>query len=126
MFSAKALKTPAERLQCGYSAHLSPPPRLGRKIAAIAERGSRDRGDERIIVKLRRNQPGPTDGPCGGVVRVVAGPGEEIELCDRHSISRHSAPNQPAPPGPRRLEIEPHLLFERLQVELHEIGKPAF
>src|SRR5215471_15163680 len=30
-----------------------------------------------------------------------------------------------APPGPGRLDIEPHLLFERLQVELHEVGKTA-
>ena len=26
---------------------------------------------------------------------------------------------------PRRVDVEPHLLFERLQVELHEIGETA-
>ena len=42
-----------------------------------------------------------------------------------NSTSRRSPPNEAAPPGPRRLDVEPHLLFERLQVDLHEIGETA-
>jgi hypothetical protein len=42
-----------------------------------------------------------------------------------NSTSLRSPPNEAAPPGPRRLDVEPHLLFERLQVELHEIGETA-
>jgi hypothetical protein len=49
MFSAKALKTAAECLQSDYCAH-PPSPGLSRKIAAIAERGSQDPGDKRMII----------------------------------------------------------------------------
>jgi hypothetical protein len=38
-----------------------------------------------------------------------------IELPRGHSTSRGSPPNEAAPPGPRHLDIEPHLLFGELQ-----------
>ena len=62
-----------------------PPASLGdcRKVAAIAERGRRDRGDERVIVQLSHKDAGPIDPRCG-VARVVAGPSEEIELSGGH------------------------------------------
>src|SRR5215472_8756768 len=46
-----------------------------------------------------------------------------IELPRGHSTSCGSPPNEAAPPP--RLDIEPHLLLKRLQVELHKIGKTA-
>jgi hypothetical protein len=52
MLDAEALKPPAERLQPGYRAHQFSPAGLRPKAVAIAERGRRDRGDERVIVKL--------------------------------------------------------------------------
>jgi hypothetical protein len=52
MFYAEALETPAERLPRGYGTHQSSPPGLRSKAAAIAERSRRDRGNERVIVKL--------------------------------------------------------------------------
>jgi hypothetical protein len=49
-----------------------------------------------------------------GLIRVVAGPGKEIELSGGHQTSRRSSPNEAVPPGPPSLDIEPHLLLERL------------
>src|SRR6516162_4198841 len=40
-------------------------------------------------------------------------------------MDRRSPPNEAAPPWPCRPDIEPHLLFERLQIKFHEIGKTA-
>src|SRR5215472_8411244 len=52
--------------------------------------------------------------------------GSPLSVPERgHQSSRGSPPNEAAPPGARRLDIEPHLLLKRLQVELHEIGKTA-
>jgi len=50
----EALEPPAERLQRDDGAHQSSPRGLCRKAAAIAERNGRDRGDERVIIKLWR------------------------------------------------------------------------
>jgi hypothetical protein len=61
----------------------------------------------------------------GGFIRALSALGREIGLPRGNSTSRRSPPNEAAPPGPRRLDVEPHLLFERLQVELHEIGETA-
>ena len=47
-------------------------------------------------------------------------------------MSRHSPPNEAAPPGPRRLDVEPYLLYERrwrdevaASLELSGIGNPG-
>jgi len=84
MLDAEALEAPAKRLQGGNGAHQSSPPGLRRKAAAIAERGRRDRGDERVIVKLWRNEAGAIDRRRDSLIRVVAGPGKEIELSRGH------------------------------------------
>jgi hypothetical protein len=52
MLEPEASEAPAERLQGDYSAHQQSPPGFRCKAAAIAERGVRDRGDERAVVKL--------------------------------------------------------------------------
>jgi hypothetical protein len=54
------------------------------KAAAIAERNRRDRGDERVIIKLWRNETRTIDRRRGGVIRVVAAPSKEIELSGGH------------------------------------------
>src|SRR5215813_9442901 len=110
----EALEPPAERLQRDDGAHQSSPCGLRRKAAAIAERNRRDRGDERVIIKLWRNETGTIDRRHGGVIRVVAGPGKEIELSGEHFTNRRLSPHQAVPPGPPRLDVEPHFLLERL------------
>jgi hypothetical protein len=70
----EALEPPTERLQRDDGAHQSSPRGLCRKAAAIAERNRRDRGDERVIIKLWRNETGTIDRRRGGVIRVVAAP----------------------------------------------------
>ena len=52
MLYAEALEPPAERLQSAYGADEATPPRFRRKTATIADRGVRDRSDERVIIKL--------------------------------------------------------------------------
>jgi hypothetical protein len=84
MFSAKTLETPAERLQRSYRANQSAPPGFRRKAAAIAERGVRNGGNERVIVKLGGNKLGPIDLQWSGVIRVVASPGKEVKLSGAH------------------------------------------
>jgi hypothetical protein len=52
MLEPEASESPAENLEGNYSAHQPPPPGFRGKTAAIADRGVRDRFDERIVVKL--------------------------------------------------------------------------
>src|ERR1700757_2640608 len=113
MLESEASEAAAKCLQGEDSPHQLPPPGFRGKAAAIADRGVWDRGDERLILKLRGAATGPTGCRHGGLVRAIATAGEKIELQGEHP----SASSEAAPPRPPGLDIKPHLLFERLQVE---------
>jgi hypothetical protein len=60
----------------------------------------------------------------GGVIEHLPA-STERPICRWKLTSGRSPPNEAVPPGPRRVNVKPQLLFERLRVELHEIGATA-
>jgi hypothetical protein len=100
-FKPEASESPAERLQGNYSAHQPPPPGFRRKTVAFAERGVRDRFDERSILKLRRDETLPSGYWRGGLFRAVATTGKEIELRAGRQIGPVSALSEAVPTRPR-------------------------
>src|SRR5262252_1845616 len=80
MLETEASEAAAKRLQGEDSPNQLPPRGFRGKAAAIANKGVRDRGDERLILKLRGDATRPIGCGRGDLIRAVATAGEKIEL----------------------------------------------
>ena len=60
----------------------------------------------------------------GGVIEHLPA-STDRSICRWKLTSGRSLPNEAVPPGLRRVDVEPQLLFDRLRVEPHKIGATA-